>query len=166
LEDILIAGVRILIVADEPEMKAVLQRMLERCGFELQVAASAAEALRIAPLDRFHAALLSLPLARSPLFDFVHAWKSAHPQTPLILVSANPSIDEVECGMAAGAFDYLARPCTSGALLNSILAALGREPTPRELAASLDLVGTLVEPEAVEDLLWTILMLPEVQLIE
>ena len=44
--------------------------------------------------------------------------------------------------------------------------ALGRAPTPQELAASLDVVGTPITPEGVQDLLWVVLMLPELQLIE
>jgi hypothetical protein len=46
------------------------------------------------------------------------------------------------------------------------LTALGREPTPRERAAALALIGTPARSEAVEDLLWSILLLPEFQLIE
>ena len=44
--------------------------------------------------------------------------------------------------------------------------ALGRAPSPPELEASLDVVGTPVEPDGVQDLLWAVLMLPELQLIE
>lgn len=42
--------------------------------------------------------------------------------------------------------------------------ALSRPPTPRELALAVELIGTQPRPEGVEDLLWSVAMLPEFQL--
>jgi mono/diheme cytochrome c family protein len=44
-------------------------------------------------------------------------------------------------------------------------AALGRNPTSAELTTASDLVGSPVQREGVEDLLWVVTMLPEFQLI-
>jgi hypothetical protein len=43
--------------------------------------------------------------------------------------------------------------------------ALGRAPSELELKQSLELVGSPAQQDGVEDLLWSILMLPEFQLI-
>jgi hypothetical protein len=43
--------------------------------------------------------------------------------------------------------------------------ALGRKPTETEFSASKEIVGSPVQPEGVEDLLWAMTMLPEFQLI-
>jgi mono/diheme cytochrome c family protein len=43
--------------------------------------------------------------------------------------------------------------------------ALGRKPTVRELDLARDLLGPAPTPDAIEDLLWAIVMLPEFQLI-
>ena len=43
--------------------------------------------------------------------------------------------------------------------------ALGRSPTPAERQAALEMVGSPVRKEGVEDLLWALTMLPEFQLI-
>ncbi len=45
------------------------------------------------------------------------------------------------------------------------VSAFGRGPTDSERALSKDMLGSPVKPEGVEDLLWTVLMLPEFQLI-
>jgi mono/diheme cytochrome c family protein len=45
------------------------------------------------------------------------------------------------------------------------LRALGRRPNPRELSLSVALVGERPQAEGVEDLLWSVAMLPEFQLI-
>ena len=42
--------------------------------------------------------------------------------------------------------------------------SLGRTPTPDELKAATEFVGPQLKPEAVEDLLWAVFMLPEFQL--
>jgi len=44
-------------------------------------------------------------------------------------------------------------------------AALGRKPTSQEMQAATELVGTPAKAEGVQDLLWSILMLPEFQLV-
>jgi hypothetical protein len=43
--------------------------------------------------------------------------------------------------------------------------ALSRDPTPAELAFAKQLVGSPVQAEGVQDLLWSLAMLPEFQLI-
>jgi hypothetical protein len=45
------------------------------------------------------------------------------------------------------------------------LRALGRKPDPSEAAACRQLLGRSVHAAAVEDLLWSVVMLPEFQLI-
>jgi hypothetical protein len=44
--------------------------------------------------------------------------------------------------------------------------ALSREPTARERRLAIQLVGAEASPEGVEDLLWSVAMLPEFQLIQ
>jgi hypothetical protein len=55
---------------------------------------------------------------------------------------------------------------SSEALVNALFEnALGRKPTKGELKTAADAIGRPVDPSAVEDVLWTLAMLPEFQLI-
>ncbi len=45
------------------------------------------------------------------------------------------------------------------------LSALARQPTDKERAVALELVGSPASPQGVEDLLWVVIMLPEFQII-
>jgi hypothetical protein len=45
------------------------------------------------------------------------------------------------------------------------LQALARNPLPAERAASLEILGSTPSAQNIEDLLWTVCMLPEFQLI-
>jgi hypothetical protein len=59
-----------------------------------------------------------------------------------------------------------ARRESAGALIDRIyLRALGRKPDQSEAAACRQLLGRSVQASAVEDLLWSVVMLPEFQLI-
>ena len=66
-----------------------------------------------------------------------------------------------------GAENVLAdRSVPKGKLVAALYAkALGRKPTPNELKLGRELAGDPAQPAGVEDLLWTITMLPEFQLI-
>jgi hypothetical protein len=66
-----------------------------------------------------------------------------------------------------GARNWIAKkPKSAAELIDGIYQrALCRSPTKKELAAATDFVGSEMEPEAVEDLLWSVFMLPEFQLI-
>jgi hypothetical protein len=45
------------------------------------------------------------------------------------------------------------------------IAALGREPSPGEMAASLEAMGEKPTASSIEDLLWSVFVLPEFQLV-
>src|SRR5262249_7680228 len=78
-----------------------------------------------------------------------------------------PDGGTVDEKLAAGARRWTARFGTQpGVLVRQVFhAALGRDPNPDEAATAADLVGDPVFKEGVQDLLWTIVMLPEFQLI-
>jgi hypothetical protein len=58
------------------------------------------------------------------------------------------------------------QPNTADALIARMYQrALGRAPTETEAAIAREMVGETVRREGVEDLLWTLAMLPEFQLI-
>lgn len=56
-------------------------------------------------------------------------------------------------------------PGAAAAVQRIFRQGLGRAPTPREAALATSLIGTPVQTSGVEDLLWSVAMLPEFQLI-
>ena len=66
-----------------------------------------------------------------------------------------------------GAENLLAAPSAANGDLISTLyeKALGRKPTGPELQLAREMVGQPAQPAGVEDLLWSVTMLPEFQLI-
>ena len=124
------AGVRILIVADKPDLRSGLNQVLEDLGLETEQAAGVAEAHSLASRQSFHAALAALPLEGTSPAAFLKQWKLSLRRTPVILVSASPTVDEVASAISAGAFDYLPQPLNPRAVLQGIERALEAEPAP------------------------------------
>jgi mono/diheme cytochrome c family protein len=68
--------------------------------------------------------------------------------------------------LRTGAAQLASEPATGPAVVERIFRqGLGRAPTPREAELALELVGAQPRPEGVEDLLWSVAMLPEFQLV-
>ena len=68
--------------------------------------------------------------------------------------------------LGRGAENLTARHPKGRALVEHVFVqALGRTPTRKEREASLELVGDKPSKEGVEDLLWSVAMLPEFQFI-
>jgi hypothetical protein len=71
--------------------------------------------------------------------------------------------------LLAGAAARIAKEASSGAPRELVdwlyTAALGREPSPGETAASLEALGEKPTASSIEDLLWSVFVLPEFQLV-
>jgi hypothetical protein len=69
--------------------------------------------------------------------------------------------------LVQGAKALAARKFTSPTELSTYLwqAALSRNPTPEELKLALTQLGPAPSPEAIQDFLWGLFMLPEFQII-
>jgi hypothetical protein len=108
---------------------------------------------------------------------------------PLTTALGRPSREQVTTARPAAATTLMALEMTNGATLTGMLfggatklaseknikpdeavtriylKALGRKPTPPELATGREMVGPAVKDAGVEDLMWCVVMLPEFQLI-
>jgi len=81
-----------------------------------------------------------------------------------IALSNDPYLAELFVRGAANVLDR--HQGLSEALIERIfLAALSRQPTPVEKDLAVDLIGPEPSTQAVEDLLWSVVMLPEFQWI-
>ncbi|MDB5263886.1 MAG: Permease of the drug/metabolite transporter superfamily, partial [Adhaeribacter sp.] len=65
-----------------------------------------------------------------------------------------------------GAASWIARYKQNDQIIREVYRnALGRPPLPREFAVAKQVLGESPDPEAVQDFLWAIVLLPEFQLI-
>jgi two-component system KDP operon response regulator KdpE len=120
---------RVLVVDDEPQFLRALSTNLRGAGYDVDTAATAADALAAAPLRPPDAVILDLLLPDGSGRDVcreLRTWTKA----PIILVSAVGDDDEKIAALDAGADDYVTKPFAIGELLARLRAVLRRAGSP------------------------------------
>lgn len=122
---------RVLVVDDEPQFLRALATNLRGAGYDVETAATGAEALAAAGLRPPDAIILDLLLPDCSGTDVcreLRIWSDA----PIVLVSAVGEEDEKIAALDAGADDYVTKPFAIGELLARLRAALRRAGEPGE----------------------------------
>jgi two-component system KDP operon response regulator KdpE len=122
---------RVLVIDDEPQFLRALSTNLRGAGYEVDTAATAADALAAAPLRPPDAVILDLLLPDGSGRDVcreLRSWSTA----PIILISAVGDDDEKIAALDAGADDYVTKPFAIGELLARLRAVLRRVGSPAE----------------------------------
>src|SRR5262245_5783352 len=119
---------RILIVEDDPDIAELVERYLERAGFQTERAANGREALHVVAARAPDLMVLDIML---PHVDGIEICRSlrAKPETsalPIIMLTARADESERIVGLELGADDYLAKPFSPGELVARVRALLRR----------------------------------------
>ncbi|MBN8732781.1 MAG: sigma-54-dependent Fis family transcriptional regulator [Acidobacteria bacterium] len=99
---------RILIVEDEEKLRRVVELQLRSAGFEVDSAASAESALRIA--DRAGLILTDLRLPGMDGLELIDALRRQNAQAPVIVMTAYGTVETAVEAMKRGAVDFLPKP--------------------------------------------------------
>ncbi len=118
---------RVLVVDDEPNIVMSLRFLMEREGFEVEVATTGKEAL--AALDRRPADLVLLDVMMPELDGFEvcqrirnhPAWRN----TKIVMLTAKGRDLERDKGLALGADDYVTKPFSTRELVARVKEMLG-----------------------------------------
>ncbi|HEY9106928.1 MAG TPA: response regulator [Roseateles sp.] len=116
----------ILLVDDEPELRALLAEYFGRNGFEVMQAEDAAAA-RVRVAERVpDVAVLDINMPGENGLSLARALREAHPRLAvLMLTTAGEAIDRI-VGLEVGADDYVAKPFELRELLARVRAVLRR----------------------------------------
>jgi DNA-binding NtrC family response regulator len=117
---------RILIVEDDDSEREALARVLRLERYEVIAARSPAEALELA-VDGVELVISDLCLRRESGIDLLRRWKSKHPQTPFLLVTAFGTIQTAVDAIKLGADDFLLKPVDPVQLLELVQRLLHRK---------------------------------------
>ncbi len=120
-----------LVVDDEPQILRALQTNLRGAGYEVQTAATVAEALAAAAAHPPDAVILDLVLPDGSGTDVcreLRGWSSM----PILVLSAVGDEQEKVAALDAGADDYVTKPFGMEELLARLRAALRRSPAGGE----------------------------------
>jgi DNA-binding response OmpR family regulator len=117
---------RILLVDDDPGLRDLLLRYLEREGYAVKGAADGVQARRALDQGHFDLIVLDLMLPGEDGLSLLKRWRVEGVPTPVIMLTAKgDEIDRI-LGLELGADDYLPKPCSPRELLARIRAVLRR----------------------------------------
>jgi DNA-binding response OmpR family regulator len=142
---------RVLVVDDEPMVREVLSRYLQREGFEVDVAADGEVALARFEACRPDLVLLDLML---PRIDGVEVFRRIRTsaQSPVIMLTARGETTDRVVGLGMGADDYISKPFSPAEVVARVRAVLrrtaARDHSPR--AEPLRFDGLEIVPDSRE----------------
>ena len=123
----------VLVVDDDPRLRALLQRYLQDNGYRVTVAADAAEARQRLQALAFDALILDVMMPGETGFELTaHLRKSS--DVAILLLTARGGPEDRIAGLEIGADDYLAKPFEPKELILRLNALLRRaRPAPSAL---------------------------------
>lgn len=116
---------RVLVVDDEPIVREVLARYLERAGFDVDLAEDGQRAIDAYEASPPDLVLLDLMLPKMDGLD-VFAWIRERAATPVIMLTAKGAESERIAGLEFGADDYVAKPFSPREVTARVKAVLRR----------------------------------------
>lgn len=101
---------RILVIEDEPRMLELLRRGLYERDFTVTTASDGESGLEIATADESDAIVLDIGLPGLDGFGLMKALRARGRMTPVLILTACDSEDDIIRGLDLGADDYLTKP--------------------------------------------------------
>ena len=101
---------KLLLVEDEPALRAALLDSLRSGGYVVEVAANFAQAYEKIKLYRYDCVLLDLTLPDGNGLDLVRALKSDGSPAGVLIFTARDTLEDRIAGLDLGADDYLVKP--------------------------------------------------------
>ncbi|MEX0983518.1 MAG: response regulator transcription factor [Actinomycetota bacterium] len=124
------AGLRVLIVDDEPMVRDVLARYLTKEGFVVSQAADGEEALERAADDDPDLVLLDLMLPKLDGYEVFSRLRDRGRTMPVIMLTARGEETDRVVGLDMGADDYVTKPFSPREVVSRVRAVLRRAGTP------------------------------------
>ena len=123
---------RLLIVDDERSMRELLEYMLSKEGYDIQLAENGTKAVELVGAQVFDLILCDIRLGDITGLEVLRAAKQRRPQTVVIMISAYATTETAVEAMNDGAYDYVPKPFDNDELKQTIANALDRKTLDAE----------------------------------
>lgn len=126
-----------MVVDDEPNLRLVIETMLERAGHEVLSVGDPQEALRLALDEDFDGVISDLVMPGMTGIQLLEKLRQEKPSLPVVMITAHGTVESAVHALKLGAFDFITKPFGQEDLLSSIQKAIRTrmrsesEPTPR-----------------------------------
>ena len=119
----------ILVVDDDPRIRFMVQRILERSGYAVRLAADVAEAEHAVRDLTPHLVVLDFALPGGSGGDLLRVWRERGLEMPVVMLTAHGDADREASLLEAGADDYIDKPVQPRVLVARVANALRRAGT-------------------------------------
>ncbi len=116
----------ILVVDDEPGVRDLLQDALVGAGYQVQTATNGADGLDQLRRRSADLCVVDINMPTMNGFEFLEKLRVHDTKTPVLMLTARDSSDDVERGLRFGADDYVRKPFSVEELLLRVAAILRR----------------------------------------
>jgi two-component system OmpR family response regulator len=139
--------VRVLVVDDEPSLAELLSSVLRYEGWDVQTAASGAEAVRTAREFQPDAVVLDIMLPDFNGLEVMRRLRAEVPQICVLFLTARDAVEDRVAGITAGGDDYVTKPFSLEEVLARLRGLLRRANFTRTQAEGALAVGDLTMDE-------------------
>jgi FixJ family two-component response regulator len=130
----------VLVIDDDPDLRASVGRLLRSLGIKVQLFESIAEFVASDPLDCPTCLVLDIRLPGKSGLDLQRELASAHREIPIIFVTGHGDIPMSVQAMKRGAIEFLTKPFRDQDLLDAVQLGLSRDRVRRESERDLALL--------------------------
>ncbi len=116
----------VLLIEDTPSLQLVYGTVLSGAGYPVRVASSAAEGIAAFTKEESQIVLLDLGLPDRDGLDVMREMLALRPDTRIIVITANASINKAVEAMRAGAHEFLVKPFDENRFLTAVQNAQDR----------------------------------------
>jgi len=113
----------ILVADDEESIRWVLSKALKKQGFSVDLAEDGYQAKRLAQHNHYDLAVLDIKMPGIQGLDLLKQFRTDHPNTLIVIMTAEATMENAVTAMKNGAYDYLTKPFDLTALDAIILKA-------------------------------------------
>ncbi len=121
----MISDPTLLVVDDEQVYCDGCRRIFSRQGFRVEGSNDAAEALNLARDNDYSAIILDVKMPNMDGIRFLEHLRAIKPDTPVILMTGYPSIQNAASAIRLGASDYVTKPFTPEQITAAVQGLLG-----------------------------------------
>jgi len=126
------ANSTVLVIDDDPDLRASVGRLLRSLGMNVQVFAAIADFLKADPPDTPTCLVLDVRLPGQSGLDFQRELAAANKEIPIIFITGHGDIPMSVQAMKGGAIEFLTKPFRDQDLLDAIQLGLSRDRARRE----------------------------------
>ncbi len=117
---------RILLVEDESKVARFIQQGLEAEGYEVEIASDGKAGEKKAQTESFDLILLDVLLPKKNGFEVLQTLRKEKVRTPIVMLTARGTTEDIVSGLDLGADDYLTKPFVFNELLARVRSHLRR----------------------------------------